>query len=121
VSIHPTPEQFADRVRRAADDQGRLPLPPQAGWEIFPFTPESLQVRSLEPLHLPEPPRGGESGRPCWSCPMPDRDVVWSSERWVLTGPDEPTGLPFVAMLLPRAHLDLGELDDVHAGGCPPA
>lgn len=47
---------------------------------------------------------------------MPDQDVVWSSERWVLTGPDEPTGLPFVAMLLPRAHLDLGELDDLHAG-----
>ncbi|MDQ3432989.1 MAG: hypothetical protein M3467_12395 [Actinomycetota bacterium] len=116
MGIHPTPEQFAERVRRAADDEGRLPVPPQAGWEIFPFTPERLQVRSLEPLQLPEPPRGGEGGRPCWSCPVPDRDVVWSSERWVLTGPDEPTGLPFVAMLLPRAHLDLGELDDVHAG-----
>ena len=111
-----TPEQFDARVRAAADAQGRLPVPEQAGWEIFPFEPAALQVRPLEPLVLPEPPRGGEGGRACWTCDsqLAGDEVVWSDEHWVLAGAG-PTGLPFQAVLLSRAHVDLDDLDDARA------
>lgn len=61
-----SPEQFYARARAAADDQGRLPVPEQAGWEIFPFEHERLVVKPLDPPVLPEPPRTGEAGTPCW-------------------------------------------------------
>jgi hypothetical protein len=35
------PEQFAARVQAAADHEGRLPVPPQAMWDIFPFGPRA--------------------------------------------------------------------------------
>ncbi len=41
--------------------------------------------------------------------------MLWSDERWLLARLPEPLRLPFAAMLMPRAHLDLGDLDDVHA------
>lgn len=76
---------------------------------------EGLRVVPLHDPVLPEPPRAGEvGGGSCWRCDDPDEGVVWSDDRWVLTGTGE-LGLPFGAMLLPRAHLDLGDLDDQHA------
>ena len=110
-----TPEEFYARALEHADADGRLPLPAQSMWEIFPFEHETLRVKPLEPPVLPEPPRGGEGGRECWACADPEREAVWSDERWVLTGWGEPLGLPFAATLLPKAHLDLGDLDDMHA------
>jgi diadenosine tetraphosphate (Ap4A) HIT family hydrolase len=110
-----TPEEFYARIVAHADAGGRLPLPTQSMWEIFPFEPESLRVKPFDPPVLPEPPRGGEGGSTCWRCADPEKDVVWSDERWVLAAFGEPLGLPFAAMLMPRAHLDLGDLDDVHA------
>lgn len=110
-----TPEEFYARCRAHADADGRLPLPDQSLWEIFPFEPEGLRVKPLEPPVLPEPPRAGEGGRKCGFCADPERHAVWSDERWVLTRFAEPLGLPFGAALMPRAHLDLGELDDTHA------
>lgn len=107
-----TPQDFYAHVRAAADSKGRLPVPEQAMWEIFPFEPDSLQVKPLDGLELPEPPRGGEGDRPCWRCERPDEDVAWSNERWLMVGFGDPTGLPFAAMLMPREHLDLGDLDD---------
>ena len=109
-----TPEQFAARVAAAADADGRLPVPPQAMWEIFPFETEGLRTVPLKAPVLPEPPRLGEGGRPCRRCAEPERGVVWSDERWLLVGADE-LSLPFGALLMPRAHLDLEELDDQHA------
>lgn len=41
--------------------------------------------------------------------------MVWSDERWLLARMDEQLRLPFAAMLMPRQHLDLGDLDDAHA------
>jgi hypothetical protein len=108
-------DEFYARVAAAADGAGRLPLPEQSMWEIFPFERESLRVKPIEPPVLPEPPRDGEGGRPCWRCAHPDEHVVWGDERWILAGFGEPLGIPFGAILSPRAHLDLGDLDDVHA------
>jgi diadenosine tetraphosphate (Ap4A) HIT family hydrolase len=109
-----TPKEFYERVVAAADAEGRLALPDQAMWEIFPFEPASLTVKPLEPLTLPEPPRAGEGGRECWRCANPDADVVWSNDRWVLTRFAE-SRLPLTVMLMPREHLDLADLDDAMA------
>lgn len=110
-----TPEEFYERARAHADDEGRLPLPPQSEWDIFPFEMEGLRSRVLQPPVLPEPPRGGEGGNPCRRCENPDRNVVWSDERWTLSVWDEPLGLPVGVTLMPKAHLDLGDLDETHA------
>ena len=111
-----TPEEFYARCVAAADAEGRLPVPAQSMWEIFPFEHETLRVKPLEPPVLPEPPRGGEHGPDdCWRCRDPERGVLWSDERWILAGGGEETGLPFQATLMPKAHLDLGDLDDTHA------
>jgi diadenosine tetraphosphate (Ap4A) HIT family hydrolase len=110
------PENFHARAVAAADEQGRLPVPEQAMWEIFPFERPGLVAKPLEAPVLPEPPRGGEDGRDCWRCAHPDEDVLWSDEHWLLARLPEPLRLPFAAMLMPKAHLDLGDLDDVHAG-----
>jgi hypothetical protein len=87
--VTPSPQDFHDRAVAAADAEGRLPLPEQAMWEIFPF----------------EPPRNGEGGAECWRCTHPDDDAVWANERWILVPFDRPR-LPFAAMLMPRAHLN---------------
>lgn len=110
-----TPDEFYARVRAHADAEGRLPLPAQSMWEIFPFEHESLRVKPVEPPVLPEPPRGGEGGVDCTRCAEPERNAVWADERWVLAHWGEPLGLPFGALLMPKAHLDLGDLDDVYA------
>ena len=111
----PTPQQFSDRVRALADDEGRLSLPEQAWWEIFPFEPDSLVVKPLDELTLPEPPRGGEDGVDCPRCADPEADAVWANERWTLVAFAEPR-LPLAVMVMPREHLDFGDLDDAMAG-----
>lgn len=110
-----TPEEFHAHVRRAAGEDGRLPVPEQAMWEIFPFEPASLVAKPLDELRLPEPPRAGEGGVDCHRCEHPDADVVWRSERWVLTPVYGGLNLPFGAMLMPRDHHDLSDLPDEHA------
>ena len=110
-----SPEQFYERVLAYADAERRLPVPPQSMWEIFPFEDADLTVKPLDPLVLPEPPRKGEDATDCGVCARGDTNAAWSDERWVLVGFAEPLGLPFGAMLTPKEHLDLGDLDDEHA------
>ncbi|MBK5307078.1 MAG: hypothetical protein JJD92_10355 [Frankiaceae bacterium] len=107
-----TPEEYYAHALSAADAEGRLPVPAQAGWEIFPFEAESLRVKPLDQPILPEPLRNGEGDKPCGRCADPDKNVVWGNERWVLVRFQTPPGVPFMAMLMPRLHLDLGDLDD---------
>jgi hypothetical protein len=110
-----TPDEFYARIRAHADADGRLPLPAQSMWEIFPFEHEALRVKPFEPPVVPEPPRGGEGGNECRRCSDPEKNVVWSDDRWILAGWGEPVGLPFAAALMPKAHLDLGDLDEAYA------
>ena len=110
-----TPQDFYAHVRAAADSKGRLPVPEQAMWEIFPFEPASLVAKPLDDVRLPEPPRSGEGGQDCHRCANPGADVVWRSERWVLTPVAGGMNLPFGAMLMPREHHDLSDLPDGHA------
>lgn len=110
-----SPDDFYARARAHGDAEGRLPIPEQSMWDIFPFELAGLRSRVFEPPVLPEPSRAGENGVDCTRCAEPERGVIWSDDRWVLAGFGEPLGVPVGALLMPRAHLDLGDLDDGHA------
>ncbi len=95
-----SPDEFYARCLEYADAERRLPMPDQSMWEIFPFELEGLRVKPFEPPVLPEPPRSGEGDKPCGRCARGDSDAVWSDERWVLSGFEEPLGLRTVAATL---------------------
>jgi len=103
----------ANRRSRVADRA--TPLPEQSEWDIFPYEPDSLQVKAFEGSELPEPPRSGETGVDCWRCDNALTDAIWQNERWVLASLGEPLGLPFGAVLSPLQHADLGDLDEAMA------
>jgi hypothetical protein len=111
------PHDFLDRVRRAEAESatGRLPLPDQSEWDIFPYEPDSLRVKAFQDPVFPEPPRSGENGVDCWRCDNGLADGIWHNDRWVLASLGEPLGLPFAAVLSPRVHADLGDLDEAMA------
>ncbi|MCY7395251.1 MAG: hypothetical protein LH468_03700 [Nocardioides sp.] len=109
-------EEVYARVVAAVGVDGRLPMPPQGDWDIFPWEVKDgvITPRRLTPPS-DEPARRGESpDRPCGACGdgfAPDR-VVWEDPSWVLTHHGAPSGLPLVLTLHAREHLDLGTLDD---------
>jgi hypothetical protein len=112
-----TPQEFYERCVAHADAHGgRLPVPPASEWDIFPFELDGLRTRELDPPVVPEPARGGEGGVDCRRCADPERGAAWSNDRWVMTGWGEPLGVPFSAVLMPKQHYDLGDLDDAMAG-----
>lgn len=88
----------------------RLPADPLLGGPFFPFDGELQVVPLAEPV-LPEPPRAGEPhGEPCPTCADPERDAIWGDDQWLLKAGFEATGLPLMALLVPREHLRLDEL-----------
>jgi diadenosine tetraphosphate (Ap4A) HIT family hydrolase len=101
-----TPEQLYTRV--IAD----LRMPPVQEWETFPFDGE-MHPRVLRPPLEREAPRAGEGGAGCHACAAPDSDYIWTSERWRLCTTLQPTGLPVIVLLEPRAHYaEPGDLTD---------
>jgi diadenosine tetraphosphate (Ap4A) HIT family hydrolase len=103
------------RVRAAVGADGRLPAPPIAEWDVFPW--EAVDGRVVPKVlrePAPEEPRtGDEGGATCGACAgWPPGRVVWEDDSWVLTTDAEPTGLPLVVTLWTREHLDFGDLDD---------
>lgn len=96
------------RALAAADRDGRLPMPPVADWETFPFEGD-IRVRPFRPP-VDEPPRLGEDPSDCWRCRLGDTDAIWSDARWLVTPLERPSGLPVVVILQPREHCDLGDL-----------
>jgi diadenosine tetraphosphate (Ap4A) HIT family hydrolase len=107
-------EEVYARVVAEVGEGGRLPMPPQGGWDIFPWevVDGALAPRVVQPPS-DEPARRGEGGRACDDCAGLDpAKVVWEDERWVLTHQGQPSGLPLVLMLHTREHLDFGDLDD---------
>jgi diadenosine tetraphosphate (Ap4A) HIT family hydrolase len=101
-------EELYARALAAADPEGRLPMPPVADWETFPFDGE-IRVRPLRPP-ADEPPRLGEDPSDCWRCLRGEDGAIWSDDRWLLTPLEKPSGLPVIVILQPRAHCDLGDL-----------
>ena len=88
---------------------GALRMPPVDEWDTFPFDGE-LRPRALAPPVDAEAPRRGEGGVDCERCARSDDGYLWVDDRWRLWAPDDPTGLPMVALLETRAHLDFHEL-----------
>jgi hypothetical protein len=104
-------------VRSQYGNDGRLPLPDVASWDIFPFEGQLLG-KPLEDAVFPEPPRHGEAAADCGPCRTGDDDYIWVDERWrlkVVAGQCVPAFI-----LEPRQHADLGDLDDSLAAelGC---
>ena len=84
-------------------------MPPVDEWETFPFEGD-LRVRPLEPPVPEEAPRVGAGGVDCHACERADREFLWTDDHWRLSSLPEPSGLPVVVILFPRAHVDIGEL-----------
>ncbi|MDX6283189.1 MAG: hypothetical protein QOH03_4260 [Kribbellaceae bacterium] len=89
----------------------RVPADPVLGGPFFPFEGDLQVVPLAEPV-LPEPPRAGEPGAgPCPTCVDPEKDAIWADHQWVLKA-FQPSGLPMVALMVPREHFRLDELPD---------
>lgn len=111
------PESAAEvhaRVATAADQDGRLPTPALAGWDIFPWeVVDGALVPKVLPAPAPEEPRAGETdARPCPTCTRDTATDIWENGRWVVTRLPQPTGLPMVLFLQTKEHLDFTDLDD---------
>lgn len=102
------------RARAAVGADGRLPLGDVTTWDIFPFEPDGLRVRELDDPVAVEPARSGEDPSTCSMCTAPDETYAWTDSRWRLHAPESPRVPQLV--LAPRAHVDLGDLDDAMAG-----
>ncbi|MFC4334148.1 hypothetical protein [Salininema proteolyticum] len=89
-------------------------LPTFVQWPAFPFHGD-FRLKPIDPPVPREPERRGSDPADCVSCKGRDEDYLWSNERWRLKAPHEPSGLPVVVVLEPRAHLDLGDLSSMHA------
>jgi diadenosine tetraphosphate (Ap4A) HIT family hydrolase len=94
------PENAHEIHARAAD---ALRIPDVQEWATWPFE-GPVRPRALsEPA--PEPERDGEGGVNCSACAKPDDDYVWTDDNWRLMAL-EPSGLPIIMILEPRAHHD---------------
>ncbi len=61
-------------------------------------------MRSLEPMLVPERPRGGElAPENCSSC-APSEFTIWHDELWQVRAGWDIGGLPFMGAISPRAH-----------------
>ncbi len=94
------PETPEELHARSAD---ALRMPPLETWETFPFD-GALRPRSLSPPVPAEPARAGAGGVECGACRASDSDYAWVDDTWRLRSLDEPSGLPVVLILEPRAH-----------------
>jgi hypothetical protein len=115
-----TPDEFYARVAAyaAAQPDGRLPVTAEfTDSDIYPFEGDSLRAKAFEPPVVPEPARAGEpGGPPCHRCEIGDQGAFWGNERWLLVPAGAEFAIPFAALLMPREHLDYGELDAAMAG-----
>ena len=96
-------EEVYARVVAAVGRDGRLPMPPVWDREIFPWevvdgvlVPKVLRAPSAGS----EPPRSGVGGVSCFSCAGDGTAIrVWENDRWKVTHPERPGGLPMVLWL----------------------
>lgn len=113
-------EEVYARVVAAVGRDGRLPMPPVWDREIFPWevvdgvlVPKVLRAPSAGS----EPPRSGVGGVSCFSCAGDGTAIrVWENDRWKVTHPERPGGLPMVLWLSSKEHLDFPDMDDTMAG-----
>lgn len=78
---------------------GSGPVPSIAAFELLP----------LEPMLVPEMPRGGElDPSECHHCGPANQYTIWQDDEWRVSGGMQgPTGIPFVGAISPRRHVRL--------------
>lgn len=65
---------------------------------------ESVVMRQLDQMLVPERPRHGElDAQECGHC-LPDPHTIWRDDVWQVRGGWEPGGLPFIGAISPREH-----------------
>jgi hypothetical protein len=106
-----TAEEVYARVVAAVGEDGRLPTPPTTEWDTFPWEGQ-ISTKVLREPTPGEDPRDGESDRSCARCADPDQGLIWRNERWTVSHPERPGGLPLVLSLNSREHLDFSDMDD---------
>lgn len=118
VAMPESPEEIHARIVAAAGQGGRLPMPPVAEWDTFPWeiVDGELSVKAIgEPLAA-EAPRQGTGGEGCARCEETDGLVrVWENWNFHLTRTSAPTGLPLVLLLHSNEHKDFIEMGDDEA------
>ncbi len=92
-----TPEELWERAH------GELRAPPVDDGGTWPFE-GPVRPKALAPPAEREKARSGEGGVDCHACAARDEEYVWTNERWRLRPLAEPSGLPVVVILEPRAH-----------------
>lgn len=112
-------EEVYARVVSAVGRDGRLPMPPVQEWETFPWevVDGELVPKALQPPYDgPEPPRVGAGGVGCFNCEGDGTSIrVWENDRWKVTHPPTPSGLPLILWLASKDHLDYPQMDDALA------
>ncbi|MDT0158046.1 hypothetical protein Q9R19_10470 [Microbacterium sp. ARD32] len=72
--------------------------------EGLPWAFEQITMRPLEPMLVPEQPRGGEvDPQSCNTC-KPSPHIIWQDEHWKVSAGWEFSGLPFLGAIAPREH-----------------
>jgi diadenosine tetraphosphate (Ap4A) HIT family hydrolase len=107
-----TPDEYFENATSLGSDQEARALSALATWEPFPFEMEGLRVRTLRRPEVPEAPRHDEDPATCRTCAAKDGLPVWQNDGWRLIALSEPSGAPFILMLMPKGHFDLGTLPD---------
>jgi diadenosine tetraphosphate (Ap4A) HIT family hydrolase len=106
-------EEVHARVVAAVGENGRLPTPPLAEWDAFPWeVVDGAIVPKVLPAPADEEPRAGEGGKPCPTCERDPALDIWENDRWVVTRTPEPGGLPLTLFLQSKEHQDFSEMDD---------
>ena len=63
----------------------------------------------------------GAGGVDCFNCAGDGTAIrVWENDRWKVTHPEKPGGLPLVLWLSSKEHLDYPDMDDAAGGGVRP-
>lgn len=106
-----TAEEVYARVVAQVGEDGRLPMPPTHEWDIFPWEGE-MAPKVLQPPVEAEEPRWGEGDKPCSCQDGEPENAIWRNDRWVVTSPGKPGGLPLILTLHPIEHLDFSDMDD---------
>jgi hypothetical protein len=109
-------EQLYARVVEQVGAGGRLPMPPYQEWDIFPWevVDGALVPKVLQPPVEAEEPRAGEG--PTGRCVICAEDVdapwIWENERWFLSRPAQPGGMPLLLWLQTKEHMDYPDMGD---------
>ncbi len=107
-------EEIYARVTAAVGADGRLPMPPVQDWDIFPWeVVDGDLVPKVVPPPADEQPRVGQGGVDCFQCAGDGEAIrIWENDRWKLTHPPRPGGMPLMLFLMSKEHLDFADMSD---------